>query len=48
MNGAGCNCGLLLYAADKGLIFQHMDINIIEQLIIEIFQKSATGLWITN
>ena len=41
------DCSLLLYADDTGLISQHMDINIIEQQLI-FFQKSATGLWITN
>ena len=43
------NCDLLLYADDMGLIFQHKDINIIEQqLNMEIFQTFATGLWITS
>ena len=33
------NCGLLIYADDTGLIFQHMDINIIEQQLIRNFSK---------
>ena len=33
------NCGLLLYADDAGLIFQHMGINIIEQQLIRNFSK---------
>ena len=33
------DCGLLLYADDTGLIFQRMDINIIEQQLIRNFSK---------
>ena len=33
------DCGLLLYADDTGLLFQHMDINIIEQQLIRNFLK---------
>ena len=35
------NCDLLLYADDLGLIFQHKDINIIEQQLNRNFSNSC-------